>query len=108
MPRFDDPAKRGNLFLLLRVELPRHVDAKAVDLLREVLPAPSPQPLLPGKEEEQRELEEFSLVDLDPTESARQHHIVTGGLGGAGTASDNDEAPPAGSPGPPPPGCCVM
>jgi hypothetical protein len=108
MPRFGDPSKRGNLFLLLRVELPRRIDANAAELLQEVLAPGYPQPLpAAASGREQDECEELVLVDLDYTESMRQHHIVTGGSGGH--VNDNqDEAPPAGSPGPPPPGCYLM
>lgn len=102
MPRFGDPSVRGNLFILLKVELPRRVDAEAVEVLRQVLPAgPAALGSTPAPADGD-ELEELGLCDLDPLESVRQHHIATGGEGIGLRQDERDEALPAGSPGPPP------
>lgn len=98
MPCFENPMIRGNLFLLLRVEFPREVGEETASLLRDVLPSRDSAPVL------DEDLQELNLVDLDPMESQRKHHLATGcyevdaGL----LPRDGDEAAPAGSPGPPP------
>mmetsp|Transcript_41713 Transcript_41713/g.120882 ORF Transcript_41713/g.120882 Transcript_41713/m.120882 type:complete len:341 (-) Transcript_41713:91-1113(-) len=98
MPCLGNPDVRGNLFLLFRVELPTQLDEQAVALLQQALPHDPAAPAAP-----QGDFEELPLIDLDPTESRREHHIATGG-GRAfkHCAEPEDEAPPAGSPGPPP------
>lgn len=98
MPCFENPMVRGNLFLLLRVEFPGVVNEEAAALLREALPPCVAAPVLEDASQE------LDLVDLDPMESQRQHHLSTGryevdaGL----PPKDSDEAAPAGAPGPPP------
>lgn len=75
MPCFEDPLLRGNLFLLLKVELPTQVDAQAAELLHEVLP-PNLPTLAPGHH---CDVDEMLLCNFDPAESQRQHHKATGG-----------------------------
>lgn len=94
MPAHHDPTVRGNLFVLLKVELPSRLREGSAELLREVL-APLLPPSLPSEED-------YLLSDLDPVESARQHHKATGYLPGWDTSKELDEAAPVGSPGPPP------
>jgi len=105
MPCYGNPMVRGNLFILLRVDFPKELSPEDMALLRSVLPCDSPSGVTDVASETFPELD---LVDLDLVESARQHHIATGGVGFSSfSAQAFDEAPPAGSPGPPPP-CSLM
>lgn len=100
----DDPSVKGNLFVLLRVDFPKSVDDDKAALLQEALPhGQCGQKSIPRECEGGYQPEEFTLCDLSPAESQRQHHIATGGgRVSSSAAPDRDEAPPAGSPGPPP------
>jgi len=107
MPALGHPQIRGNLFLLLRVQLPKHIDDMSARVLLDILPsggAAGAQDSIASAPSEPT-LEELELCDLDPTQSRRRHHIATGGNDDASRVVNDgrDEAHPAGSPGPPPP-----
>lgn len=63
MPKVGDPAHRGDLYIKLRVRMPRDVSPALLAALRPLLPAPAPAPELPaGVDPEVVEAGQFSAA----------------------------------------------
>lgn len=100
MPHLEAPGSFGNLFILLRLDLPTELNEDAVLLLQSLGDI---SPTVKCSEDDSN-LDELPLIDLDPVESQRQHHAATGQyeVDASALSRQRDEALPAGSPGPPP------
>jgi len=79
MPTERNPFVYGNLFLILTIEFPTALDAKAAELLRKALPA------APVVRDDERSEVHF-VADMDPVESVKSNAANSGG-----EAYDEDE-----------------
>ena len=94
MPTLKNPFVKGNLFILLEIDFPKKLDAKAVAALKTLLPSSSNSASLPDDNDHAYEL--HFTEDIDPQESAaaaRAH-----GHGGEAYHEDDGESEGHGGP----------